>query len=68
MSQSGTYVFVVRDGAAYVQPVKVERVIGGEFVLRVRLRAARWSVTNGQLLFRTAQKSPCASRRQGHRQ
>jgi RND family efflux transporter MFP subunit len=49
VSQSGTYVFVVRDGAAYVQPVKVARVLGSESVLSGELKGGEVVVTNGQL-------------------
>src|SRR6516164_3623626 len=49
VSQTGTYVFVVRDGAAYVQPVKVARVLGSESVLSGELKGGEVVVTNGQL-------------------
>jgi multidrug efflux system membrane fusion protein len=56
VSQSGTYVFVVRDGAAYVQPVKVERVVGGESVLSGALKGGEVVVTSGQLLLQNGTK------------
>lgn len=56
VSQSGTYVFVVRDGAAYVQPVKVERVVGGKSVLSGALKGGEVAVTNGQLLLQNGTK------------
>jgi RND family efflux transporter MFP subunit len=56
VSQTGTYVFVVRDGAAYVQPVKVERVVGSESVLSGALRGGEVVVTNGQLLLQNGTK------------
>jgi membrane fusion protein, multidrug efflux system len=56
VSQSGTYVFVVRDGAAYVEPVKVARVIGGESVLSGELKGGEVVVTNGQLLLSNGTK------------
>ena len=39
VSQTGTFVFVVKDGVAKVQPVKVARDAGGRF--RDRKRASR---------------------------
>jgi multidrug efflux system membrane fusion protein len=56
VSQSGTYVFVVKDGAAYVQPVTVARVVGSESVLSSELRGGETVVTNGQLLLSNGTK------------
>ena len=56
VSQSGSYVFVVRDGAAYVQPVKVARVSGSESVLSGELKGGEVVVTNGQLLLSNGSK------------
>ena len=56
VSQAGTYVFLVRDGAAYVQPVKVVRVIGSESVLSGELKGGEVVVTNGQLLLSNGTK------------
>jgi multidrug efflux system membrane fusion protein len=56
VSQSGTYVFIVKDGAAYVQPVKVARVIGDESVLSSELQGGETVVTNGQLLLSNGTK------------
>ena len=41
VSQTGTFVFVVKDGVATVRPVKVERTIGRETVIATDSRAAR---------------------------
>jgi membrane fusion protein, multidrug efflux system len=49
VSQSGTYVFVVKDGAATVQPVTVTRVLGSASVVSVGLEGGETVVTNGQL-------------------
>jgi multidrug efflux system membrane fusion protein len=56
VSQSGTYVFVVKDGAAYVQPVTVARVVGSESVLSSELQGGETVVTNGQLLLSNGTK------------
>jgi RND family efflux transporter MFP subunit len=48
-SQRGTYVFVIKDGAAVVQPVKVARSLGRETVLESGLDGGEQVVTDGQL-------------------
>jgi RND family efflux transporter MFP subunit len=50
VSQTGTFVFVVKDGAAQVQPVKVERQVGTESVIASGLNGGETVVTEGQLL------------------
>jgi membrane fusion protein, multidrug efflux system len=50
ISQTGTFVFVVKDGAAQVQPVKVERQVGNESVITSGLNGGETVVTEGQLL------------------
>jgi membrane fusion protein, multidrug efflux system len=49
VSQTGTYVFVVNDGAASVRPVTVARVVGSESVIGSGLEGSETVVTNGQL-------------------
>src|SRR5215475_6478713 len=49
VSQAGNYVFVVKDGAAKVQPVTVARVLGDESVIATGLQGGETVVTNGQL-------------------
>jgi len=49
VSQTGTYVFVVVDGAAKVQPVTVARAVAGESVIASGLTGGETVVTNGQL-------------------
>jgi RND family efflux transporter MFP subunit len=49
-SQSGNFVFVVRDGAAKVQPVKVERTSQGFSVISEGLSGDESVVIDGQLL------------------
>jgi RND family efflux transporter MFP subunit len=50
VSQTGTFVFVVKDGAAQVQPVKVERQVGTDSVIASGLNGGETVVTEGQLL------------------
>ena len=50
ISQTGTFVFVVKDGAAQIQPVKVERQVGTESVIASGLNGGETVVTEGQLL------------------
>jgi RND family efflux transporter MFP subunit len=50
VSQTGTFVFVVADGRAKVQPVKVERQVGAETVIIAGLSGGETVVVDGQLL------------------
>jgi RND family efflux transporter MFP subunit len=50
VSQTGTFVFVVKDGVAKVQDVKVERQVGTESVIASGLNGGETVVTEGQLL------------------
>jgi membrane fusion protein, multidrug efflux system len=50
VSQTGTFVFVVKDGAAQKRDVKVERQIGTESVIASGLTGGETVVTEGQLL------------------
>ncbi|MGE3150765.1 MAG: efflux RND transporter periplasmic adaptor subunit [Pseudorhodoplanes sp.] len=52
MSQSGSYVYVVKDGKALQQPVKVARTLGPETVLESGLSGGEKVVTNGHLQLR----------------
>ena len=49
-SQNGNYVFVVKDGAAKVQPVKVDRTAQGMSVISEGLAGGESVVVDGQLL------------------
>src|SRR6267143_623763 len=49
-SQSGNFVFVVKDGAAKVQPVKVDRTAQGMSVISEGLEGGESVVVDGQLL------------------
>lgn len=49
VSQKGTFVFVVKNGVAEIQPVKVVRAVDGEAVLADGLAGGETVVTEGQL-------------------
>src|SRR3954466_15050323 len=49
-SQSGNYVFVVKEGIAKVQPVKVDRTLQGQSVITEGLSGGEDVVVDGQLL------------------
>jgi RND family efflux transporter MFP subunit len=49
-SQTGNFVFVVKDGKAAVQPVKIERTSSGFSVIESGLSGGETVVTDGQLL------------------
>src|SRR5262245_567010 len=49
VSQTGSFVFVVKDGIARVQPVKVARVLESETVLESGLNGGETVVTEGHL-------------------
>lgn len=50
ISQTGHFVFVVKDGAVSVQNIKVERQVGNETVVASGLNGGETVVTEGQLL------------------
>jgi RND family efflux transporter MFP subunit len=50
VSQTGSFVFVVKDGATKVQPVTVERTVGASSVISKGLSGGETVVTEGQLL------------------
>jgi len=50
VSQTGNFVFTVKDGVAKVQPVKVERQVGPDSVITAGLNGGETVVTEGQLL------------------
>jgi multidrug efflux system membrane fusion protein len=49
VSQTGTYIFVVTDNVANVQPVTVARTVGDASVIASGLKGGEMVVTNGQL-------------------
>src|ERR1700730_16004386 len=56
VSQAGSYVFVIKDGVASVQPVKVARTLNSETVLQSGLEGGESVVTEGQLLLNSGTK------------
>jgi membrane fusion protein, multidrug efflux system len=56
VGQSGNFVFVVKDGAASVRPVKVARVIDAESVISEGLAGDETVVVDGQLLLNNGTK------------
>jgi membrane fusion protein, multidrug efflux system len=56
VSQAGTYVFVIKDGVANVQPVTVARIVASESVISDGLVGGETVVTNGQLLLASGTK------------
>jgi RND family efflux transporter MFP subunit len=50
VSQSGNFVFIVKDNAAAVRPVKVARTVAHEAVIESGLEGGEIVVTDGQLL------------------
>ena len=50
VSQTGSFVFVINDNVARVQPVKVERTVGELSVIGSGLKGGETVVTDGQLL------------------
>lgn len=50
VSQTGSFVFVINDNVAKVQPVKVERSVGNQSVIASGLNGGETVVTDGQLL------------------
>jgi RND family efflux transporter MFP subunit len=56
VSQTGTFVFVVKDGAALVRPVKVERTVDGLSAIESGLQEGEVVVTDDQLLLSNGTK------------
>jgi multidrug efflux system membrane fusion protein len=56
VSQAGPFIFVVKDGAAAVQPVKVERTFDNKSVITSGLQGGETVVTDGQLLLSNGTK------------
>jgi RND family efflux transporter MFP subunit len=59
-SQSGNYVFVMRDGKAHVQPVNVSRTFQGNSVVATGLSGGEDVIVDGQLLL--SEGTPVAPR------
>jgi len=56
VSQTGPYVFVVQDGQAKLQPVKVDRTDAGISIIAEGLQGGETVVTDGQLLLSNGTK------------
>ena len=56
VSQAGSFVFIVKDGVASVQPVKVARVLDTESILESGLQGGETVVTEGQLQIRNGSR------------
>jgi RND family efflux transporter MFP subunit len=56
VSQAGSYLYVIKDGVANVQQVKVARTLDSETVLESGLDGGESVVTEGQLLLRNGSK------------
>src|SRR6476620_523143 len=64
-SQSGNFVFVVRDGVAKVQPVKVDRTFQGTSVIAEGLSGDENVVVDGQLLLSDGSRVEPRARKAG---
>jgi RND family efflux transporter MFP subunit len=64
-SQSGNYVFVVKDGVAKVQPVKVDRTFRGTSVIAEGLSGGEDIVVDGQLLLSDGSRVEPRARKAG---
>jgi RND family efflux transporter MFP subunit len=65
VSQQGSFVFVVKDGAARVQPVTVARVVGNETVIEKGLVGGEVVVTDGHLLLTNGSRVAPRERKAG---
>jgi RND family efflux transporter MFP subunit len=64
-SQNGNYVFVVKDGVAKVQPVKVDRTFQGTSVIAEGLSGGENVVVDGQLLLSDGSRVEPRARKTG---
>src|SRR5712692_2319443 len=65
VSQTGSFVFVVRDGVAKVQPVTVDRALGFETVISSGLESGEVVVTDGHLLLTNGARVTVRERKAG---
>lgn len=65
VGQAGSFVFVVKDGVATVQPVKVARVLDGQTVLESGLAGGEVVVTEGQLQLTSGTRVSVRERKAG---
>lgn len=64
-SQNGNYVFLVKDGVAKVQPVKVDRTFQGSSVISEGLSGDESVVVDGQLLLSDGSRVEARTRKAG---
>ena len=64
-SQNGNYVFLVKDGVAKVQPVKVDRTFQGTSVISEGLSGDETVVVDGQLLLSDGSRVEPRARKAG---
>lgn len=65
VSQTGTFVYVVKNATAVVQPVKVARTVGQESVIEQGLQGDETVVTDGHLLLADGTRVTVRERRPG---
>jgi RND family efflux transporter MFP subunit len=65
VSQAGSFVFVVKDSVATVQPVKVARVVDGQAILESGLEGGESVVTEGQLQITNGSRVNARERKAG---
>jgi multidrug efflux system membrane fusion protein len=65
VSQTGSFVFVVKDGVAKVQPVTVDRQVGFETVISSGLESGETVVTDGHLLLTNGARVTVRERKAG---
>ena len=65
VSQQGNFVFVVADGVARVQSIKVSRVVAGETIVESGLTGGETVVTNGHLLLTNGARVTVRERKAG---
>jgi RND family efflux transporter MFP subunit len=63
--QAGTYVFVIKDGAAQVRPVKVARTVDHESVIESGVAPGELVATDGQLLLGNGTRVRIRNRKAG---
>jgi multidrug efflux system membrane fusion protein len=65
VSQTGPFVYVVKDGTAVVQPVKVARAVGSQTVIEQGLQGGETVVTDGHLLLTNGARVTTRERKAG---
>jgi len=65
VSQAGTFVFVVKDGAVQVRPIKVARLVDSQSVIETGLEGGETIVTDGHLQLSNGTKVAVRERKAG---